>query len=54
MFSWGTGNLLQGDTRSTYLKAVKEADNDLLRSKLNLPDPKKRINQNTIVHQPMW
>lgn len=30
MFSWGTGDLVyQGDTRSTYLKAVKEADNDL-------------------------
>ncbi|MEB2782708.1 mobile mystery protein B [Algoriphagus sp. C2-6-M1] len=30
MFSWGTGDLVyQGDTRSTYLKAVKEADNDI-------------------------
>jgi hypothetical protein len=30
MFSWGTGDLVhQGDTRSTYLKAVKEADNNL-------------------------
>lgn len=30
MFSWGTGDLVhQGDTRSTYLNAVKEADNDI-------------------------
>ncbi len=30
MFSWGTGDLVhQGDTRITYLKAVKEADNDI-------------------------
>lgn len=30
MFSWETGDLeYQGDTRSTYLKAVKEADNDI-------------------------
>ncbi len=30
MFSWGTGDLVyQGDTRSTYLKALKEADNDI-------------------------
>jgi Fic-DOC domain mobile mystery protein B len=29
LFSWGTGNLIhQGDTRSSYLKAVKEADKD--------------------------
>ena len=30
MFSWGSADLeYQGDTRSTYLNAVKEADNDL-------------------------
>ena len=30
MFSWGTGDLVhQGDTRSKYLKAVKEADNEM-------------------------
>ena len=35
MFHWGTGDLVhQGDTRSTYLKAVKEADNDLFQSLL--------------------
>ena len=33
MFSWGIGDLVhQGDTRSTYLKAVKEADNDIFQS----------------------
>ena len=30
MLSWGTGDLVhQDETRSTYLKAVKEADNDI-------------------------
>lgn len=33
MFSWGARNLLlDTESRSTYLKAVKEADNDLFRS----------------------
>ena len=33
MFSWGTGHIvLQGNTRSKYLKAVKEADNDIFQS----------------------
>ena len=30
MFSWGTGDLVHhGDTRSKYLKAVKQADNEI-------------------------
>lgn len=33
MFSWGTGHIVhQGNTRSKYLKAVKEADNDIFQS----------------------